>query len=638
MTTDVKISGAWLLALALLLAGVIYWPGLNGGYWFDDYPNIVNNPGVHPTDAQLSSLVAAALSSPSSEFKRPLASLSFAVQYLATGLDPYWMKLGNLLIHLLNGVLCFVLSRMLIARTPRYQQHADVLAALVSAGWLLLPIHITVALYVVQRMESLANLFVLLGLIGYWVGRQWMPGRPRAGIALCTASLAGGSLLGLSAKETAVLLPLYALAIEYFLLRGFSDPAIRRPLTLLYLLTLAVPMVLGLVMVIPRVLAPGAWANRDFNLGERLLSEARIVLDYIVWTLLPTPSALSFYHDDFQISRGWLRPWQTLPAVLTVLALGVSTFLIRRKAPLPALGLALFLAEHTLTATILPLELIFEHRNYFASFGLLLALIPPLACPPVRAQNAPGPFALPARALLATLMLVWTAETAMSARAWASPLRWALESAARAPASPRAQYALGKTYIVHSRYEPGSPFIPLARETLEGASTRDGGSVLPEQALIYLSSRLGTPIEERWWDRMAAKLARKRPSAEDDGALMALARCARDGDCPLPPDRMVQMFLIALDHPSPSASLLAAYGDYAWNVLEDHDLGETLARDTVKAAPREPVYRITLLRMLLAQGKWEEARQQLTALEAFNTRGRLDRELAELKQLMPTTP
>jgi len=68
----------------------VYWPGLSGSFIFDDYPNIVDNSGVQPHDASLPSLVRATLSSPASEFKRPLASLSFAANYLATGLDPYW--------------------------------------------------------------------------------------------------------------------------------------------------------------------------------------------------------------------------------------------------------------------------------------------------------------------------------------------------------------------------------------------------------------------------------------------------------------------------------------------------------------------------------------------------------------------
>jgi len=106
------------LAIAFLVTTAVYWPGLQGTYLFDDYPNIVDNPGVQPHDTRISSLVQAALSSPSSEFKRPLASLSFAANYLATGLDPYWMKLTNLVIHLLNGWLVFLLTRALIMVMP----------------------------------------------------------------------------------------------------------------------------------------------------------------------------------------------------------------------------------------------------------------------------------------------------------------------------------------------------------------------------------------------------------------------------------------------------------------------------------------------------------------------------------------
>ena len=185
-------AGAGLLVLALLLVTAIYWPGLSGSWLFDDYPNIVDNHGVQPGEVSIPSLVRAALSSPASDLKRPLASFSFAANYLAAGLDPYWMKLTNLVIHLLNGLLAFVLARALL-RSVRVGAHpvrerlpsvgrddnawieersrtecapteqdrrAGIIAALIAAGWMLLPINLTAVLYVVQRMESMANLFV----------------------------------------------------------------------------------------------------------------------------------------------------------------------------------------------------------------------------------------------------------------------------------------------------------------------------------------------------------------------------------------------------------------------------------------------------------------------------------------------
>ncbi len=137
---------------------------------------------------------------------------------------------------------------------------------------------------------------------------------------------------------------------------------------------------------------------------------------------------------------------------------------LRSRRPLAALGIALFLGCQLLTGTILPLELIYEHRNYFASFGLLLAIVPLLAVP--RSQ----PFALPRHVLLAGLLLCWTALTAITAYAWGNPLRLAEDLASRAPQSPRAQYELGRTYIIYSHYDPASPFTRLAYAPLEKAA------------------------------------------------------------------------------------------------------------------------------------------------------------------------
>jgi len=642
-----------MLFASLALTAVVYWPGLSGSWLFDDYPNIVDNHGVQPQHATLSTLITAALSSPSSEFKRPLASLSFAANYLATGLDPFWMKATNLLIHLLNGLVIFALARRLMRsarQSPADASQTTWIAAAIAAGWLLLPINLTGVLYVVQRMESLANLFVLLGLLGYVAGRERMvAGHTRGGFIQCVASVVLATGLGITAKETAVMLPLYAFLVEWFLYRfRRGDGKISRPLVIFYMVVLATPLAAGLGWLLPDLLRPSAWANRDFTLGTRLLSEARIVVDYIGWTLLPTPHALSFYHDDFRISTGVLSPWTTLTSILLLVTLATGAILLRRRRPLVALGLALYLGCHLLTGTILPLELIYEHRNYFASFGLLLALIPLLAARGASAAIEPRqqpvdpipeteqalPFRLPRQVLLIGLMMLWTIETALTAYAWGNPLRLAEDMAARAPRSPRAQYELGRTYIIYSHYDPQSPFTRMAYAPLERAMALPESSILPEQALIFMNSRMGLPIKDAWWDSLTAKLKAHTPGVQDESSLAALTQCARDGRCQLPTTRMMEAFLAALSHPNPSARLLATYADYAWNVLGDRELGVQMATDAVQTAPTEPAYLITLARMLITQGRLPEATRALNALETLNVGGRLDKDEADLRARM----
>jgi protein involved in temperature-dependent protein secretion len=97
---------------------------------------------------------------------------------------------------------------------------------------------------------------------------------------------------------------------------------------------------------------------------------------------------------------------------------------------------------------------------------------------------------------------------------------------------------------------------------------------------------------------------------------------------------MTEAFIAALSHPGPRPRLLATYGDYAWNVLHDHDLGERMTEKAVKAKPDEPAYRITLVRMLAAQGRRAEANDALNQLEALNIGGRLNNSLNELHALL----
>ena len=654
-----------LLAAALLLTALVYWPGLYGSWLFDDYPNIVENKGVQPTDASLPSLVNAALSSPSSEFKRPLASLSFAANYLLAGrLDPFSMKLTNLVIHLLNGLLVYLLARGLIglaARPPRRggtddpwpQRDRDrigLLAALIAAGWLLLPINLTGVLYVVQRMESMANLFVLAGLIGYVAGRRRMLESDRrggywAGFALCAASVVLGTGCGALAKETAVMLPLYAALIEWSLLRcRHADRCVDGCVAGLFGIVLALPLAIGLAWQLPKVVAAGDWATRNFDLHTRLLTETRVVTDYVAWTLLPTPHALSFYHDDYTVSTGWLHPWTTLGSAVFLLALVVFAVWIRPRRPLLALGIVLFLGCQLLTGTILPLELVYEHRNYFASFGLMLAVVPILAAPFHRlggsattsASRAVHPSAAwIARAALLVLFAWWSGLTAMTAWGWGDQLRLAQMLAERAPDSPRAQYELGRTYIIYSKNDPASPYTRLAYAPLERAARFPGSSILPEQALIFMNARMGLPLKNAWWDSMIAKLKSRPTGVQDDSSLQVLVECARDGDCKLPQARMVAALQAALAHPHPSSRVLAVYGDYAWNVLDDHDLGLRMIERTVASDPGEPAYRITLVRMLLASGHVNQARVALRALERLNIGGRLDSTLDPLRKRFP---
>ncbi len=622
-TSDARAPLLSLLAV-VIFSCVLYLPGLNGGYTFDDFPNIVDNEALQVVDGSSQEWLRAAWASPASDLQRPLASLSFAINHYFTGLAPWPMKATNLAIHLLNGFLLFMLLRALLSCMPasngldHTRSRTAWLPFLVASAWLLHPINLSAVLYVVQRMESLAQLFVLAGLILYVDARRrqathrtgsiW---RLWLGVPLCT-------LLGLAAKESAVLLPLFALVLELTVLRNL--PRKRRDLAIFYAVFLVIPGLLGLVWLLPGVFSDSAFSTRAFTMGQRLLTEPRVLMDYATWTLIPAPNFFSFYHDDYPISINLFQPWTTLPAIVIVFAMAVSAWILRFRRPLIALGLAWFLAAHALTSNILPLELVFEHRNYFASIGLLLAAFDIL-------MPHPGSRFKPVRYAAILALLVLTAlSLGLRANVWGNPLTFAVSEAALHPESPRATYDLGRTYVVLSGYRPDSPSVRLAIDALEVAARVPRASTLPESALIMVASRTGLPVKSQWWESLINKLSSRTPTPEDAGAIKSITMCQREGRCEVNDQEMLRAYIAASSHSSPDPSILYSYAIFAYNRLDDSELALNLARDAAES--RDPQYQLNLVNFLIDLGMREEAAGELAKLRSRMRPGAMDAELS----------
>ena len=100
---------------------------------------------------------------------------------------------------------------------------------------------------------------------------------------------------------------------------------------------------------------------------------------------------------------------------------------------------------------------------------------------------------------------------------------------------------------------------------------------------------------------------------------------------------MIDAFMAALSHPDPSARLLATYGDYAWNVLDDHELGERMTEAPSEASPERTGLSDHLDPHAGGAGRTTEAGRRSKQLETLNIGGRLDRSLDELRALAGCT-
>jgi tetratricopeptide (TPR) repeat protein len=418
----------WLgLGALLLLAWFVYRPGLGGGFVFDDFVNL-DKLGAGGRVDDWAAFWRYLTSGTADPTGRPLSMLSFLLDANDWPADPWPFLRTNVLLHLLNGALLFALLRQSGNRLDGASRRNDA-AALLGAGlWLLHPLFVSTTLYIVQREAMLPATFALLGLLAWGHGRALLAQAPRAGAAWMIGGIGLGTLLAMLCKANGALLPLLAWVLDATVYRRDDDTPLARRLRALLL-------VLPGLLLFGYVLSKLAyWSeplqSRPWTIGQRVLTEPRVLLDYLRLLVVPRVLSTGVYNDGYAWSRDWLHPASTLFALLAVPALLAAGFASRRRAPALAAALLFFFAGHLLESTTIPLELYFEHRNYLPA--MLLGW--PLARALVHWRVEPL-----VRWLLAAVLLVLLGGTTwMRASLWADQPRMADLWLALNPGSSRA--------------------------------------------------------------------------------------------------------------------------------------------------------------------------------------------------------
>lgn len=587
-------------AAILLLSAIAYWPGLSGGFLFDDYPNIIHQPGVQATSLDSESLGRAARSF-GGPVGRPLAMMSLAVDHYFWRADPWGYKATNLAIHLVNALLAFLLALRLLEIAGIERKPAIAAGFAVSLAWAVHPLQVSTVLYVVQRMETMSFLFVFLGLLAYLRGRtrqvqglmgwHWL-----ATSAACMAA-------GIAAKESAILLPVFTLAIELTLLR-FSAASARtsRMLVLAYGVATAMAVVAFFAVVVPRYATDEVYAIREFTLGGRLLTQLRALPMYLGWILLPRPGSYLFYYDDFAVSTSLLNPATTLAGAVLLLALVATAVAARKKAPLVSLGILWFFGAHLLTSNVVPLELVFEHRNYFAALGVMVALAGIAFSLP--AGEIPRIRTVAVGILLAGLFLL----TLIRSASWGDPLHLALELSQRNPDSARASADLGEQYMIRANRDPRSRFYAMAEQEFERGARLPNASTLPEQALILLATTSGVAPKQEWWDRIIRKMETRAIGPQEITVMTGFLRM-RDEGMPLDDQKFAEAYVVMVNRMNMPPSQYYAFGLHALRHLGNDDLAQQLFEKAVDMGKDNPGFVAAITEALYSMGEERHARE-----------------------------
>src|SRR5690348_3873746 len=274
------------LGAMLLVGWLVYRPGLSGDFLFDDFGNLPVLGATGPINhwATFWRYITSGAADPTG---RPLTLLTFLLDARNWPADPRPFKTTNVLLHLLNGaLLCAVLLRL--GRALRLSECQARVAALFGAGaWLLHPLLVSTTLYIVQREAMLPATFTLLGMFGWMAARDALAqGHSRRGVTGLLISACGCTLLAVLSKANGALLPLLLLLIEWIALapnRPMPTPSTARQLRRAIWILLVLPMaLLGLWLAtsLPGQIQ-GAQQIRGWTVGQRLMTEPRVIIDYL---------------------------------------------------------------------------------------------------------------------------------------------------------------------------------------------------------------------------------------------------------------------------------------------------------------------------------------------------------------------
>lgn len=480
----------------LLLTVLIYFSGLKGSFLFDDFPNLGDmtryDDITHWENAK--KFIFNGFSGPTG---RPISLATFwltASSWLEGNAFPF--KLINLFIHLFCGVILFFITKLLLKEYKYEEQKSIWIALFATSLWLLHPMFVSTTLYVVQRMTQLSLLFSLLGILGYLYGRALLIQKPLIAYIWMTLSIGIGTILATFSKENGALLPLLILVIEFC-----SPNRSQKPLWQWRLVCLWLPSILITYIVLKEInFSVNPWPSRNFNQIERLMSEARIITEYLFRLYIPQIEGQGLYQDGYQVSTTLFNPISTIYSIVFLSILFLFAILLRRKFPLYALAILFFFAAHLMESTFLGLELYFEHRNYAAAIFIFL----PLAAALYWLSNKIKPKLV--ITIGSFILILVSVMTLQRSELWSDTQRLKIYWAQNNPDSPRAQVDLAHYLLTQGEDEQANQLI---EQTLE---RRPDSSLLTVRLIRQKMDTEQLTLEDFKW--MKSMIVQQRPEPQ----------------------------------------------------------------------------------------------------------------------------
>jgi tetratricopeptide (TPR) repeat protein len=222
-----------------------------------------------------------------------------------------------------------------------------------------------------------------------------------------------------------------------------------------------------------------------------------VLFFYLSLILVPRINKFGLFHDDIEISTNLMAPWTTLPSVIGIIGLFALAILVFRKWPLFALGILWFFTSHLLESTVFALEIAHEHRNYLATFGVLLAVVHLIDNTSARLGHKKLWWVVPVMAI------AFTGTTYFRATQWSNSVSLFSFEVFHNPESSSAQAGLGMRLAMHGHYDQG---VAALRRASELELNEAAHLINIQLAAVYAGKTLDKTDHEETMKRLSAGL------------------------------------------------------------------------------------------------------------------------------------
>jgi Flp pilus assembly protein TadD len=275
---------------------------------------------------------------------QPLSWLTFSLDYLLWGMEPFGYHLTNILLHSANAVLFYFITLRLLGKAPVSSPVVQKLAAGFSAlVFAIHPLRVESVAWATERRDVLSGFFLLLTVLSYLkaVGPEMNPKDWRRWLAVSGVFY----VLSLLSKASGMTLPLVLLVLDVYPLRrlgrgvGQWFGAETRRVWLEKLPFFVAALAAGVVALKAQGVAGALWGAESHDLADRIAQGLYGITFYMIKTLLPTDLApLYEFPADF-----YLFNWRVVLAAIVFLLVSLGFFAARLRWPAGLAGWIIYL-------------------------------------------------------------------------------------------------------------------------------------------------------------------------------------------------------------------------------------------------------------------------------------------------------